>query len=731
VFTLSSPDGRTAAPLRVPAALAYAYAAAALAVTAYIGSRLIGRAGRALGRARNRKRERRRLKEAGVEVLPGLFSRVQGTGLVTENRMTPDQFERTLKELRAERPALERGISQAAARLRELVTTVPTAQLLVRVFDRLKRGVGQEFVQPYDVEFSRLEYITYLTLELPAPVVGDERIPAGTMEEAFDLLSIIATTTHRMLMFESEPGPEHRLSPETIANFRAQLHELAIRGPSYQLHLYPRLERLFASSSADLQRLVGVNDRTLLAAVRAIDEVRVRAAVQLLDWITPMIGWMTDDIARGNIDGVVAQGLDRETAERGRRLAPPEIRKLVDAELRGRMFSKAPLPLVTSPAEIAHMSGITEDDARTVLKQFSTGFGQARLPHDRLQRIEALRLRPLVEWPDDAFALFLGDEFLFAVQPNIESALRVEAEAWNVYQRARSSYLEERTFELFTKIFPGAQAERSLKYTFDDGQGEQEFELDLFVRWGNLVILSEQKAGGLPTFARGGGEGLRVVLERLIGAAHGQALRARRYLASTPEAHFHRGRDDIAIDTTNIEDTLLVTTTLEELQGFPAQLREVHDLGLLAADEYPWAVALGDLEAIAELIEWPAELVHYLRRRVPLNAAPVAILDELDLFGCYLQVGLEPGFLLDKADAIQIGNFASVLDPYFWVRYADFLGLPAGTVKPYRMEMPAKLRRRLEALALAEPVASLAESIRLLDEATASLAAAARKRILG
>lgn len=656
---------------------------------------------------------------------------MQGTGFVLANRMTDKQRRDNAEELRTELAEGENDLEETRKKLEAALDRLPTEQLLVRMFDRVRRTEDDQMVSPVEVAWLKLEWLIWLALRRNAPVTGTVRIDKREFDELAELVDRAVTHVNRMIIFSDATAGKGQPTPEDEAKVRAQLNELNLRGPSYQLHIHRHLDVIFTASGADLKRLCGFDDLELRAAIRAIEEIRVDALVQFFEYIRPVIDWTTTDIVAGKVDGVVAQGFPRDIAESVKGAGREAIRGAVDDELRGRMFSQAFALMVTMPDELAKRAKIGEAAAKAILEVFAVGFGQAPIGDDRPQRFEPLRLRPLIKLDADRFSLLRVHELPWAVRANLEGALKADAGAFDRYEKHRAAYLEARTMDLFAKMLPGAQVERTLYYTFDDGDGERTYELDGLILYGNTLFLLEQKAGGFPKIAREGGEPLKKRLEGLIGAAHSQALRAERFVRGADAIRFRRkDGTDFDLAGADVSEVFLVATTLEELQAFPAQLRVLSELGVLPAGELPWAVPLMDLEAIAELVEWPAQLIHYLRRRIPLNVAPVSVVDELDLFGNYLQDGLDPQAVFGDQAVVQLGNYTGLFDPYFNSEYAhEFFGYPRRVASPYRMPMKESIRREISRVVQRDGPGATAAVCDLLDQATDRRARAMKSRM--
>lgn len=84
-----------------------------------------------------------------------------------------------------------------------------------------------------------------------------------------------------------------------------------------------------------------------------------------------------------------------------------------------------------------------------------------------------------------------------------------------------------------------------------------------------------------------------------------------------------------------------VAVGLDDLSGVTTATAALAAAGLIPTGGLPWTVSLHDLRIISELVERPAELLLYLRRRTtPEATLKYLAVDELDLFLFAFEEGL-------------------------------------------------------------------------------------------
>lgn len=92
----------------------------------------------------------------------------------------------------------------------------------------------------------------------------------------------------------------------------------------------------------------------------------------------------------------------------------------------------------------------------------------------------------------------------------------------------------------------------------------------------------------------------------------------------------------LVIDKRDVDEVFLVTATLEEMGFLTARFNEVGRLATTTLAQTPWVVPVHDLELVAKYIQTAPEFIHYLRRRIALNAQPaLGAFDNSDWLGRY------------------------------------------------------------------------------------------------
>ncbi len=489
----------------------------------------------------------------------------------------------------------------------------------------------------------------------------------------------------------------------------ATIHHLNVRKLVFRFQARHEVSALFGPIAAELRSIVGFDISDVLAVEQGISSlITTRGdawSKQRVDFLSRL---------RAALDGHASRLSAEESGwlVRSRELYTEREDIRQDLALQWCLSSAASI-FLASTAEIAAAANTSEPITRAVLTRFSLRRPQPVIASSEPSIYEPLELHPLVQVDDDRWLFHLASPKLNdSIRGNLEKAIK-QHRVWERYQKGRAAYVETRTVDLLAKLSPHAKGWVGLKYSFDDGSGRQQYELDGLVLVDGVAFLVEGKAGSVRFNARRGDPQATVSnLKSLAVDAHNQALRARRFLSSTPNAEFSVDGQTINVDSRVIREFVLVTTTLEVLSGFLTRSYDLVQSGLLSPGQLPWAVALPELELICDLVEGVGQLVQYVRRRLALGTRDISTAEELDWFGNYLHEGLFfDGADYAKLDGLYVGDFAQPINAYYEAVHDSRLPVAP---KP-QQDIPPEIRSLIDDLESAGPAGFIEAVTSLLD----------------
>jgi hypothetical protein len=282
--------------------------------------------------------------------------------------------------------------------------------------------------------------------------------------------------------------------------------------------------------------------------------------------------------------------------------------------------------------------------------------------------IEVMKRRPIVHDGHGRYLPAAPQAQFFGLRDHLTDVLK-DTKAWPRFSRHRAKLLEQRAVDSLRGALDASWSHKGLKYRATTAGAEVEGDIDGILRSDGLLVLVEAKAGALaPSARRTAPERLGRELRELIHDAADQLSRAQAALAAPSDATFQASSGDVVdLDLDGVTRVLRVVVTLEDLSGVAPATWSLQDAGLLSAEEQlPWVVGIHELELICELIERPAQLVHYVLRRMRTHRQRVWGMDEMDFFMRYLQEGL---FWMDhelEGAALQLGGHTGPLDAWWF-----------------------------------------------------------------
>ncbi|MCF2138400.1 MAG: hypothetical protein K9W43_14305, partial [Candidatus Thorarchaeota archaeon] len=160
------------------------------------------------------------------------------------------------------------------------------------------------------------------------------------------------------------------------------------------------------------------------------------------------------------------------------------------------------------------------------------------------------------------------------------------------YLPARDSYVENTALNLFQNLLPNSSIYKNLFYYIGKDKSKR-VELDGLILYDDCLLLIEAKAGMLPQPARRGSiKGLKHKAKHILREAHSQALRALDYIQSSSKVRFvdRNGNHIASVERDRFKHIYLIIVTFEPMFVLTSHLSSVKRLGLLAGENWPWAV---------------------------------------------------------------------------------------------------------------------------------------------
>lgn len=278
--------------------------------------------------------------------------------------------------------------------------------------------------------------------------------------------------------------------------------------------------------------------------------------------------------------------------------------------------------LVINVNDYCNEQNITNKDSfKKYLNTFSCTFGEQLNQFEDPLSDNIIFYKPIIKLDEDTFFFpkpdFLHDKLDLLLEFLLEEEKQSRSNIWNEFNELKSNYLENKTYDFFSRVFPE-------KYLFQNACywiGRNRMEIDLLIVYDNKIFIIESKSGNLPLSAKQEGqERFQIRLKDLIKKALLQATGARDYIKSQSKVTFwNKSKDKILveIDSSNTDyEFFFINVTLEHLGSFGTNLKNLDAFKFFEDNEYPWSVYLHDLDVVTDLLAEPVYLIHYLEQRI-------------------------------------------------------------------------------------------------------------------
>lgn len=572
------------------------------------------------------------------------------------------------------------------------------------------------------VEFAAMLYLTHQVSEIDwdSALLIDGPVIENIQTKIDDLFRETAI----YLMFSGLS--EHGDVPDAISDFRIRtlLNSLIVRYPMYAHHHREILTGIFSPIEDELVKVLGFSLADALAVSDAFSKLGSTRLVEVLHSIQKQIKGLAEAVQKYRKRKVVTRGFPAKLIKSLAKMPTQKAKVALKNCEYGYFFSTLGVNLLFTPQEIAVAASTRLERVTAFLSHFSLEFGTVEARYRLPAPTHPLASTPIIRL-DSFYYCPVVNSIDWSIRPRIETLFKFTSpecvthdwRVWESYEGSRSRYLEETTLRYFGAALKHAKVYARLKYSVQIDAKLGEAELDGLIIFDRLLLLVEVKAGSLSLPAlRGAKDRMKEEVKELVEHAYKQGLRAERYIRDNDSPTFRLpDKSLVNIDKNTIDEIFLVTVSLESLHSFVTMVYQWKGVGLFREGDLPWAVSLGDLRVITELVEFPSQLIHYIHRRRQLNQVGKLVAhDELDWFGHYLAEGLyfdEYFHDEDGPDRIQLLSYTTEFDSYYLYE-SGARRLPAE--RP-RQQMPAMMRTTLREIEDAHPYGYLQACLLLLD----------------
>ena len=600
---------------------------------------------------------------------PGFRMVRRGRHIELKTQRSPDEQRELLQRMRESRPKILDGIRSKTAEFVDILHKYTSFDLVANLFlldvahdpDEYKESESK--LRPHWVEHAAVLELKDPRYQLRKPVLVD----GADLERAHALLEeIFMQTVWYHLAESAEPSVSSPPSRIDELRFFTLLHGMSVRSPAYASHWRDVLLGLFERGAA-VERLSAAHDldvRSALAIVDAIENHIIGSLQKRYEQARTTRKDILEQLKEYTATGVFrGEPHEKELLDRVRNMRAKDAKRYLKYAL--AEWTRVALGTVLSftVEQIAELAAVTVERVQAFMDEVSVEFGVTTADYALPAPVNVLHERPVIRY-ESRFFCPVPHLLPWAVKPAFERVLMTTPN-WNAYQGQRSTYLVSTALNYVLNMLPGAIAYTSLFYPLESGE---EAELDGLVLFDRYAFLIEGKAGSLGAARRGGKRGIKRQLEKLVGDAVDQVVRAYNYVRNTDTPSFRLDSGaTVALDKARYTELVLMTVTLDVLDIFTAEMYQMRDIGVVTTRDLPWSVALTDLRAISEILARPIEFTHYLqwRRAIIEDSSLSGGKDELNWLGIYLKEGPKRPSPPASYDQLVFTSYTDDFDAFF------------------------------------------------------------------
>lgn len=346
------------------------------------------------------------------------------------------------------------------------------------------------------------------------------------------------------------------------------------------------------------------------------------------------------------------------------------------------------------PDEIAALTGIDANIVAVALRAISMAPGSlANAKTEHLFLGNPVWDNPGIDL-GDAFFLPVPQMFFSHIQ-RIMERLATEAGLKTELENRRAAYLEDQLVKVITKGLPGAKLTPSAKWKL----GDEQFETDLLAILDRTVLIAEAKSNRLTASGlRGAPDRLKRHVQDMIVYPSVQSARLESLIAEAREGNTEAETiiRKLGINPIIVDQVIRISVTLDDFSVLSSAESDFKEIGWVpAAHKLAPTILIADLVCIADILDNPLLLLHYLSERIHLQKSFNLLGDELDFLGLYLETGFNIDGLREDNMTFTPSGMSEQLDRYYMSKDAGIiLPKPKAKLRPLFARAIKKLDNR-------------------------------------
>lgn len=372
-----------------------------------------------------------------------------------------------------------------------------------------------------------------------------------------------------------------------------------------------------------------------------------------------------------------------------------EIKQIVKDELTVDFFFHFHEVASFTASDIATTSGVPEKTVEAFFDSLACAFGDVPKKDPVYGPVTLLNRKPVIRH-GNRYIIPSFPLFLFETEQMVEAWIKTEPKLLDKWKDNRHNVLLDKGAELLLKLLPGADIRQNLYYYLD---GEQHETDGIFVYDRTLYIIEAKANRFSEAFKKGKILRVKNQLDDIVKKSYDQAIRTFQYIQNSDGLFEDKTRRKFSFNKKDFSDVVIISLTLEPLGAITPYIKATNQLGYFDMGFFPWIISIFDLMVVADHLDLPVMLPHYIKRRQEfLSHDMMRVYEEMDLLSYYLYNNLYIEDMVreateKKANYVALENATDQINNYY-------LELHRGNNKAAKVktEMPENIVNLLTAI---------------------------------
>lgn len=476
-------------------------------------------------------------------------------------------------------------------------------------------------------------------------------------------------------MKEHRPANDH--SVEGIA-FKTMRDETAIRNPALPEHHLEFSGKLYESVDASVRQKFGfsVKESIILREgifsiiQKKVNDAKAAAEEQSLQFAMEVYKYRATKTVPENA------ALPEESLIELNKLSRKEIRQSCFNYCWNELFHHFGRVYCFTASELASHVNLEIAAVDNFLKEFSCTFPSLR-PEDKLVSPSSiLKTKPLLEH-GGRYLLPSFPLLNWAVEPVIENYIKSQSKLQDKFKESKHRFLQHTGMECFSRILKNQGKIHQNLFYYEAGGKNSICETDGIIIYERTLFIIEAKGNRFSQQAKEG----KIIrtethLKQIVKDSYEQGLRTLNYVKNnSPAEFFTRDNQKIQVNRNDFDEYVLISLALEPIGSVTPLIRATNELGYFRDNIFPWIVSIYDLVVIADHLEMPVLLLHYIKKRKEfLERKIMHVFEEIDLLSYYLYNRLYIERMFKEAEEKQVNmvymdNETDAINNYYMHKY--------------------------------------------------------------